>query len=77
MMEVESSLDANAASVHRVRDAVHDAIANKPHLQMFCSDRCILRFLKARSMDSAKAASMLLETLQWYALSPSITTEAR
>lgn len=57
----------DTAAIQAVKDVVQDYIADKPHLQLFCSDDCILRFLRARNMDSQKAARMLTETLHWYA----------
>lgn len=71
-MEVKSHSQA-AESIRLVRDGIGEIIANKPHLQMFCSDDCILRFLRARGMDPVKAVSMLSETLQWYVLIPCIS----
>eukprot|EP00892_Ulva_mutabilis_P008414 jgi/Ulvmu1/5945/UM026_0067.1 len=57
--------DPHTVAVQAVREFVKDIIADKAHLQMFCSDDCILRFLRARNMDHHKAARMLAETLHW------------
>ena len=73
-MEVRSH-SQDAVPIRLVRDAIGESIASKPHLQMFCSDTCILRFLRARGMDPVKAASMLSETLQWYVLVPCISQQ--
>jgi hypothetical protein len=51
--------------IQNVRDLVKDCVANKPHLQFFCTDQCILRYLRARHMDVHKASSMIEETLAW------------
>lgn len=51
--------------------AVHETVApitvNKPHMQVFCTNACVLRFLRAHGMDPTKASAMLAETLEWCA----------
>lgn len=66
-MAVDSANTLDVEAIQTVKDSVADAIRNKPHLQMYCSDDCILRFLRARHMDPQKASRMLTETLHWYA----------
>jgi hypothetical protein len=65
--------------IKAVRESVKGVTDGKPHLEFFCDDACILRFLRARGMDPKKASVMLRDTLQWCALCnhadmPSATT---
>jgi CRAL/TRIO, N-terminal domain len=55
----------DAQLISSVRDSVSDFTKDKPHLQFFCDDACIMRFLRARGLDPKKASVMLTDTLKW------------
>lgn len=60
-------VQAQEALIKSVRDSecVKELTEGKPHLEFFCDDECILRFLRARGMDVKKASTMLTDTLKW------------
>ena len=58
----------SAELIREVRESVKDVTEGKAHLQFFCDDACIMRFLRARAMDPKKASIMLSDTLKWCAL---------
>lgn len=62
-------VQAQEALIKSVRDSecVKELTEGKPHLEFFCDDECILRFLRARGMDAKKASTMLADTLKWCA----------
>jgi hypothetical protein len=55
----------DARLIDIVRESVSDITKDKPHLQFFCDDACIMRFLRARALDPKKASIMLSDTLKW------------
>lgn len=63
--------------INSVREHVKEVTDGKPHLQFFCDDACIMRFLRARGMDPKKASVMLSDTLKWCALCNLPTTASQ
>ena len=55
--------------IQAVHQSVAPIIKGKPHLQVFCSDACVLRFLRARGMNASQASAMLTAALEWCAAS--------
>lgn len=73
-------MDVHSPQVQQVRRSVDDLVANKPHLQFFCSNVCIVRYLSAVGAEAGqnelkdrtdlqvkRASHLLQHTLQWYA----------
>jgi hypothetical protein len=62
-----SSQTLQESAFESVKNSVKDLLIGKPHLQFFCNERCVQRYLAAREGDPVRAAKLLRQTLEWCA----------